>query len=132
MVVQQASAAVPAGGTATLTAYVVCIDSGSNTPDEGAGCALGAVQTGNLLQLAQCACGENPDESLNPFGGLGLMPAGWMISDGKSFGDMKSGGSARAMDQIFGDEGSQIIAGFVEMLEQPAKDWFDRCGIALP
>jgi hypothetical protein len=132
MVVQGAGATVPAGGAATLTAYVVCIDSNSDTPDDGAGYALGTMHTGSQLQLAQCACGENLDDSLNPFEGLGLMTAGWMISDGKSFGDMKSGESVGAMDQIFGEEGSELIAGIVDMMEKPAEGWFDRCGIPMP
>jgi hypothetical protein len=130
MVVQGASAIVPAGGAATLTAYVVCIDSNNDTPDDGAGYALGTMQTGTFAGMAQCAVGKS-DDSLNP-------SRAWVddrrVDDQrrKSYGDMQSGESVGAMDQIFGEEGSELIAGIVEMLEKPAEGWFDRCGIPMP
>jgi hypothetical protein len=124
MVVQEARGLIPSGSQATLTAYVVCIDSHSDTPDEGAGYALGTMQSGSLLQLAECACRQDLAGSLNPFEGEGLMTAGWMISEGKLFSEMDPGESEGAMGQAFSQ--------FIGLLEQPAMGWFDRCSIPLP
>jgi len=124
MVVQEARGMIPSGSQATLTAYVVCIDSHSDTPDEGAGYALGTMQTGSLLQLAECACRQDLAGSLNPFEGEGVMTAGWMISEGKLFSEMDPGESEGAMGQAFSQ--------FMGLLEQPAMGWFDRCSIPLP
>jgi hypothetical protein len=132
MVVQPASAVVPAGGEATLTAYVVCIDSHSDTPDEGAGYTLGTMQTGELLKLAQCVCGTDLEGSLNPFEGMGVMTAGWMISEGRKFSEMQPEESDGAMGEIFGERAGQAFTGFMELLEGPAMGWFDRCGIPVP
>ena len=85
MVVQPVTAVVPAGGEAALTVYVVCVDSSMEPPDDGATYAPGSMPSGDLLKLAQCACRENLAGSLNPFEGMGVMIAGWMISEGRSF-----------------------------------------------
>ncbi len=132
MVVQQASATIPAGGEATLSAYVVCIDSGSAAPSEGAGYTLGSMQSGDLLRLAQCACGEDLAGSIDPLAGMGVMTAGWMISNGQSFSDMMTSESEGAMDQVFGEGGAEAFAGMLSFLEEPANEWLDRCGIELP
>jgi hypothetical protein len=124
MVVQEARGMIPSGSWATLIAYVVCIDSHSDTPDEGAGYALGTMQSGSLLQLAECACRQDLAGSLNPFEGEGVMTAGWMVSEGKLFSEMDPGESEGAMGQVFSQ--------FMGLLEQPAMGWFDRCSIPLP
>jgi hypothetical protein len=132
MVVQPASASVPAGGQASLNAYVVCIDSGNDAPSEGSGYSLGTMQTGDLLRLAQCACGEDLAANQDPFAGMGVMMAGWMISSGQSFSDMVSSEAEGAMDQFFGEGSGGAFAGFLSLLEDPANAWLDRCGISLP
>jgi hypothetical protein len=132
MVVQEASASIPAGGQASLNAYVVCIDSNNDAPSEGAGYSLGTMQTGDLLRLAQCVCGEDLVASQDPFAGMGVMTAGWMISNGQSFSDMVSSEAEGAMDQFFGEGSAGAFAGFLSFLEDPANAWLDRCGISLP
>jgi hypothetical protein len=132
MVVQPASASVPAGGQASLNAYVVCIDSNNDAPSEGSGYSLGTMQTGDLLRLAQCACGEDLAASQDPLAGMGVMIAGWMISNGQSFSDMVSSEAQGAMDQFFGEGSGGAFAGFLSFLEDPANAWLDRCGISLP
>lgn len=132
MVVQPATAAVPAGGSATVTAYVVCIDSHSDTPDDGAGYTLGTMQSGQLLQLAHCACQVDLASSLNPFEGMGVMTAGWIISEGKTFSEMTPEDSGGAMGDLFGPDGGQAFSGMMGLLEKPAMGWFDRCQIPVP
>jgi hypothetical protein len=132
MVVQPASVTVAAGGETSLSVYVVCIDSHQDTPDEGAGYSLGGMQSGPLLQLAQCACQQDLAGSLNPFEGMGVMTAGWMISEGKLFSEMVPEDAAGAMGELFGPDSEQSIAGLMGLLEQPAMAWFDRCGIPKP
>jgi hypothetical protein len=132
MVVQPVSASIPAGGQASLNAYVVCIDSHNDAPSEGSGYSLGTMQTGDLLRLAQCACGEDLAASQDPFAGMGVMIAGWMISNGQSFSEMLTSESQGAMDQYFGEGSGEAFAGFLSFLEDPANAWLDRCGITLP
>jgi hypothetical protein len=132
MVVQPASVTVPAGGEASVSAYVVCIDSHKDTPDQGAGYSLGGMQSGALLQLAQCACRQDLAGSLNPFEGMGVMTAGWMISEGKLFSEMVPGDADGALGQMFGEEGAGAFSGMLSLLEEPAMAWFDRCGIPKP
>ena len=132
MVVQEASATIPAGGEGALSAYVVCIDSGSAAPSGGAGYGLGSMQSGDLLRLAQCACGEDLGGSADPLAGMGVMTAGWMISNGQSFSDMMTSDSEGAINQVFGGGGAEAFAGMLSFLEEPANEWLDRCGIELP
>jgi len=54
MVVQEASATIPAGGEETLTAFVICIDPTSSAPDDGETYSMGAMESGDLLRLAPC------------------------------------------------------------------------------
>jgi hypothetical protein len=132
MAVQRASVVVPAGGEATLTVYVVCIDSGDEAPDEGATYRLGTMQSGDLLKLAECACGENLTNSLNPFEGMGVMIAGWMISNGKTFSEMQAEGDQGAMGDAFGEGAQEAMSGFLQMLDDSSASWLDRCGIPHP
>ena len=111
---------------------MVCIDSNNGAPSEGAGYALGTMQGGDLLRLAQCACAEDLGGGMNPLEGLGVMTAGWMISNGQSFSEMMTSESEGALDQVFGEGGSEAFAGMLAFLEDPADEWLDRCGIQVP
>jgi len=84
------------------------------------------------LQLAQCACRQDLTGSLNPFEGMGVMTAGWMISEGKSFSEMVPEDASGALGELFGPDGDLPLSGMMELLEQPAMAWFDRCGIPKP
>lgn len=130
MVVQPVSAVVPAGGEVTLTVFVVCIDSAKASPDDGATYTLGGSESGDLLKLAQCACGENLAGSLDPFEGIGLMTAGWMIGEGQSFSEMRAEAEAAegALGDIWGEGADQMLS----MFEGLSGAWFDRCGIPEP
>ena len=132
MVVQEASAMVPAGGETTLTAFVICIDPDSAAPSEGAGYATGGMELGDLLQLAQCACGEDLGGGMDPLAGIGLMSAGWTIRNGGPFSSMMDEEAAGAMSQFFGEDSGYDLAEVLEMLEEPATEWLDRCGIQVP
>jgi len=132
MVVQPVTAVIPAGGEATLTVYVVCVDSSKEPPDDGATYAPGSMQSGDLLKLARCACREDLAGSLNPFEGMGVMIAGWMISEGMSFAELQAEDSEGATSGTFGEAASEAAAGMLEMFEASSTGWFDRCGIPVP
>jgi hypothetical protein len=127
MVVQPASAVVPAGGEAELTAYVVCIDATSSTPEDGATYTLGAMQSGDLLKLAQCACGEDLSADENFMAGMGVMITGWTISEGVTPEEMQAEGAEGAMGDVA--EGMGDLLGMFGGL---STDWFDRCSIPHP
>ncbi|MCX6071273.1 MAG: hypothetical protein NTU91_10510 [Chloroflexi bacterium] len=128
MLVQPVTAVVPAGGEVTLTAYVVCIDSGNAAPDDGATYTLGTMQSGDLLKLAQCACGEDLAGSADPLGGMGVMIAGWMIREGASFADVQAQGGEGASSETFGG----TMSGLLDMFAESSESWFDRCNIPSP
>ena len=128
MVVQPVTAVVPAGDEATLTVYVVCVDSSKEPPDDGATYAPGSMQSGDLLKLAQCACRENLAGSLNPFEGMGVMIAGWMISEGRSFAGCRP---RTAKGRRVGRAASKAAAGMLEKFEASSTGWFDRCSIPM-
>jgi hypothetical protein len=128
MVVQPTSIVVPAAGEATLTPYVVCIDSASELPDFGATYTPGAMQSGDLLKLAKCACREDLAGSADTFAGEEVMFAGWMIGEGKTIAEMQAedddGATGGALDE-------DTAAAMAEM-EEMVSGWFDRCGIPHP
>ncbi len=128
MVVQPASVVVPAGGEAELTAYVVCIDANSSTPSEGSSYRLGSMVSGDLLKLAQCACGEDLSADEDFMGGLGVMITGWTISEGMTLEDMAAEGAEGAMGDLFSEGMGQVLG----MFEGLSTDWFDRCNIPRP
>jgi hypothetical protein len=128
MVVQEASVVVPAGGEAELTAYVVCIDATSSTPDDGATYRLGSMQNGDLLKLAQCACGEDLSGAEDFAQGMGIMITGWTISEGLTFEEMQSEAGEGAMGDAF-SEGMGELFGLLGGL---SGDWFEKCGIPRP
>jgi hypothetical protein len=128
MVVQEVWGTIPAGGQANLSAYVVCIDSSSSVPDDGAGYALGPMAPDRLRQLAECACREDLAGSADPLEGMSLLLAGWMIASDMQLGEVDSESQA-ALDQLFGEGAGQALAGMREFFEEPARMWMDRCGI---
>lgn len=129
MVVQEVSATVPAGGEATLTVFVICIDPTSSTPDDGAGYALGGMESGDLLRLAQCACNEELD--VDSMEGLELMLAGWSLraeSLGAELGEEAEG----AVGDLFGEDSGAMLGGLLESLGGMGGEWLERCGIEAP
>jgi len=128
MVVQPASVVVPAGGEAELTAYVVCIDATSSTPSEGATYRLGSMVRGDMLKLAQCACGEDLSADESFMDGLGVMITGWTISEGLTLEDMAAEGAEGAMGDLFAEGMGEVLG----MFEGLSTDWFDRCNIPRP
>jgi hypothetical protein len=121
MVVQPASAVVPAGGEVTLTLYVVCIDSELDFPDVDATYTLGPIQSGDLLKLAECVCGQDLAASQDPFIGLKVMAAGWVISRGQTVAEMMAE-----------DESGDMQGASPEGMEEDIYDWLDRCSIPRP
>ncbi len=129
MAVQQASATVPAGGDASLTAFVICIEAREEVPDKGAQYTFGSTAGGNLGAFAQCVCGEDLGASLNPLDPMSVLFAGWMISEGMSYGEMIGGDEVGALGDVLGSEASGALAGIIDVIEGPAQAWLDKCGI---
>ena len=128
MVVQPASIVVPAGGEATLTAYVICIDADSSMPDYGATYTMGTMQTGSLLKLAECACTDDLAASSDSFAGSKLMTAGWMISEGMTLAELQETGEVW-------DPGLEGYEEYVEAMAQAEAEvygWLERCEIPFP
>jgi hypothetical protein len=134
MSIQPASAMVPAGGTASVEPYVICIDSGRATPSQGTSYQVGEIASGDLLKLAECLCGEDlstAGEGEAGFGQLGVQFAVWSVSSGTDFEELLSGAAAGggALGDILGEQGEELFGLLQEMFLAPAQQWLDRCGI---
>jgi hypothetical protein len=86
------------------------------------------MQSGNLLKLAQCACGEDLAGSSDIYAGEEVMIAGGMISEGKTIAEMQAeeeeGGTSGAMDED--------TAAAMAKMEEMVSGWLDRCDIPHP
>lgn len=134
MVIQEAGAVVPAGGTATLDPYVTCIDADASAPEEGAEYTFGGmVPDPNLQQFAECLAQKDlPQDMITEFDRvLGLQFAVWHVSGGFSlaeFDEMSSGGGESAGDESV----SAMLAEMLSLLDGMAESsqaWLEACGI---
>ncbi|UCF60820.1 MAG: hypothetical protein JSV37_13845 [Anaerolineaceae bacterium] len=141
MVIQEASTSLLPGEEATLTPYVVCIDSSSAIPELGSTYSLGVMATGDLLKLADCICKETlADIELDPLAftdQFGLQFAVWTVSDGLSFEEMFEGmeEAGGALGEIgtedFTEEMEELFGGVMEMFRGVGQDWLEKCQIEI-
>jgi hypothetical protein len=129
MVVQEARGTVPAGGEATLTPFVICIEADASIPDVGAAYAFSSKADGKLAELATCVCQQDLTASANPLDSMGVQFAGWMVSEGSPFQELLESGEGGAIGDLLGSDVGEALAGVFELIEGPAMDWLDRCGI---
>ena len=129
MVVQEARGTVPAGGEATLTPFVICIEADASIPDAGAAYAFSSMADGKLAELATCVCQQDLTASANPLDSMGVQFAGWMVSEGSPFQELLESGEGGAIGDLLGSDVGEALAGVFELIEGPAMDWLDRCGI---
>jgi hypothetical protein len=142
MVIQPASVSIPAGGTATVEPYVICIDSSKAGPEASSTYHLGEIVSGDLLKLAECLCQEELPSPMDLTAGMdamGVQFAVWAVSDGILAGTEMID-SQGALEELLGGElGTEFLGEeFTEMLQQlmllygeGAQPWLDRCGIEL-
>ena len=141
MVIQEASASLQPGEEATLTPYVICIDSSSAIPENGSTYHIGVMATGDLLKLAECICKETlADIEIDPLAFMdqfGLQFAVWTVSDGLSFEDMYEGmeEAGGALGEIggedFTEEMEELFGGVMEMFQGVGQDWLEKCQIEI-
>jgi hypothetical protein len=131
MVVQPASASIPAGGSATITLFVICIDANKATPNSGDYFSFGGQAEGDVLALAECACQDGRIAEANPLPLMGLQFTAWMLREGISPEALLASGEGAASEFLGGERGAQVrqlmqsIGGFTG-------DWLERCGIQPP
>jgi hypothetical protein len=141
MVIQEASATIPPGEAATLTPYVICIDSSNAIPGTGSTYHIGVMATGDLLKLAQCICNESlADFEVDPMAFMdqfGLQFAVWTVSDGLSFEEMfedieeAEGALGEIGVEDFSEELGGILSGMMEMFQGLGQDWLEKCQIEI-
>jgi|GEM_PF-3041864 len=141
MVIQEASASLLPGEDATLTPYVICIDSSNAIPESGSTYHVGVMATGDLLKLAQCICKETlVDIEMDPLAFMdqfGLQFAVWTVSDGLSFEEMFEGmeEAGGALGEIsaedFTEEMEELFGGVMEIFQGVGQDWLERCQIEI-
>jgi hypothetical protein len=141
MVIQEASTSLLPGEEATLSPYVVCIDSSSAVPELGSTYTLGIMATGELLKLADCICKETvADIEMDPLAFMdqfGLQFAVWTVSDGLSFEEMFEGmeEAGGALGEIgtedFTEEMEELFGGVMEMFQGVGQDWLEKCQIEI-
>lgn len=141
MVIQEASTSLLPGEEATLTPYVICIDSSNAVPESGSTYRIGVMATGDLLKLAECICNETlADIEMDPLAFMdqfGLQFAVWTVSDGLSFEEMFEGmeEAGGALGEIgaedFSEEMEELFGGVMEMFQGVGQDWLEKCQIEI-
>lgn len=127
MVIQAVVEEIPAGGTAELKPYVVCIESSASAPGEGSAYTVGEMVTeAGLLKLSDCLCKEKLDPGMAAFQEMmGIQFATWMAAGDLDFDELSSeeGGAMGELMESFGD--------LMEMFTEPAQEWLDKCDIEI-
>ena len=116
MVLQAYSATVSAGGSATLTPYVACIDDSKHAPATGATYTIGNFATADLLKLATCVCTQPLTFKTDVGRELGLQVAIWHTADSQFPGNITS--------SPFGP----AIQPFLKIGLATANGWLTSCG----
>lgn len=136
MVLQTAAVTVPAGGYASVSPYVTCIDSDLDAPSEGAAYqAGGMVEDERLRAFALCvAQQELPILDFQAFAGfdeetltryMSLQLAVWSVAEGQSFAELfaeagaASGGAAGLMGEM----------GEMSLWFENVQTWLDTCNV---
>jgi hypothetical protein len=130
MVVQPASASIPAGGTAEITVFVICIDATKDMPSVGDGFALGTLAEGDVLKLAECACQDGQIAGANPLPLIGLQFTAWMVREGLSPEDILASGEGAA-GEFLGSEQAAQLGQLMESVGGYTGDWLERCGVEI-
>ena len=141
MVIQEAFTSLQPGEEATLTPYVICIDSSSAIPETGSTYHISVMATGDLLKLAECICKETlADIEMDPLAFMdqfGLQFAVWTVSDGLSFEEMfddmeEAGGALCEIGaEDFTEEMEELFGGVMEMFQGVGQDWLEKCQIEI-
>lgn len=121
------------GETIVLSPYVVCIDASAATPASGSEYQLGYLESGDLLDFAQCV-DEEADGTLDQED-LGLQFAIWSIVNSGNVMEMpelsevEGGALSGLMEELEAIPGMEDTLG--EMLMVFGEDWLQRCGISV-
>lgn len=129
MVIQPVSVVLAAGESATITPFVVCIQSSNGSPSPGDSYTLGSSADGDLLQLADCFCRNDIDPQADFTDLFSVQFATWMVTDQLDLSAL----SDSSFDAISGDnpELSQLMNNFTSILAPDAQSWLDRCNITI-
>jgi hypothetical protein len=133
MVIQEDGIVVPAGGSAELSPYVICVDAGHDIPEIQGEYNIGTIAEGSLLQLAECICERRliseEEDALAYIGEqFGLQFAVWQVSGGLTPDELREqlelGGGA--MDNF--SEIAEMFDTIGAMLPDYV-DWIETCGV---
>lgn len=132
IVVEPQTIAIPLGGEAEITPYVVCADIGTEAPSLSATYTVGTLtEDAKMQQLVDCVCDKGFDTSLDNFEGVNVQFAVWFVQMGgdpagyvETMAEEITGGS---FEEFSGEEGD--IDFFLEMFEMYVGDWLAECGI---
>lgn len=139
MVIQEASAVVPAGGQAELDPFVVCIDSNRGIPNQTTEYSIGAPASGDLMKLAQCICqeklvSEEEDPMLNLGQQAGLQLSVWQVAGGFNMDELLSESEIAGGDESALGSYSEFIQLAQEMMSTFPQyvDWLEACQVEAP
>jgi hypothetical protein len=117
MVVQPVSATVAGKTAAALKPFVICIDDSKHAPANAATYQLGTMATGDLLQLAACACGQPLTVRADLNREFGLQVAVWHTSDPKFPGEITNSPLGPALQPL------------MPLFLGAANGWLTKCGL---
>jgi hypothetical protein len=117
MVIQPVSATVTGKAPSTLKPFVICIDDSKHAPANAATYQLGTMATGDLLQLAACACTQPLTVNADLNQEFGLQVAVWHTSDPKF------------PSEITNSPLGPVLQPMMPLFLASANGWLTKCGL---
>jgi hypothetical protein len=117
MVIQPVSATVSPKGPSTLKPFVICIDDSKHAPANAATYKLGNMATGDLLQLAACACTQHLSVNADLNQEFGLQVAVWHTNDPKFPSEITNSPLGPALQPM------------MPLFLASANGWLTKCGL---
>ena len=117
MVVQPVSATVAGKAGSELKPYVICIDDSKHAPANASTYKLGTMATGDLLQLAACACTQPLTVNADLNREFGLQVAVWHTSDPKFPSEITNSPLGPALQPL------------MPLFLASANGWLTKCGL---
>lgn len=118
------------GETITFEPYVICIESSDSAPSQTSVYTIDRMETGELLNFAECVDQEGDGHlSVDDFG---LQFAVWRVADGDDFlqiSELQEDPTGAMADFMEIWESTGMLEAMQDMWQMYSQEWLDRCQI---
>ncbi len=119
------------GETITFEPYVICIESSDSAPTQTSVYTIDRMETGELLNFAECVDQEGDGHlSVDDFG---LQFAVWRVADGDDFlqiSELPEDTTGAMADLLENWESTGMLEAMQDMWQMYSQEWLDRCQIS--